>query len=159
MRTYQPFDYAGHRYDIATIGADVEYVGLRRSLELAKAAGRTLSGLEGLFMQEMREIIVKRARGIHHNTRSGKSEAVCSCGLVVPEGVPLDRATGHLDDQLWEPVRTMLIGCSTDDWNEEFPCRACCQACGWLGEEAAYAEAEAARLAHGCDLTGSADRL
>ena len=120
-------------------------------IDAAKAAGRTLSGIEGMFMEEMRDTILKRARGIHQNTRLGMPEAVCSCGLIVPADVPLDRATGHLDDQLWEPVRTMLVSCSNDWWREGLPCRAYCQACGWLGEDAPYAEAEQARLAHTCE--------
>ena len=151
MHEYEPFEYRGHRYDIQTIAADLEFVGLRRSLEAAKAAGRTLSGIEGMFMEEMRDTILKRARGIHQNTRLGMPEAVCSCGLIVPADVPLDRATGHLDDQLWEPVRTMLVSCSNDWWREGLPCRAYCQACGWLAEDAPYAEAEQARLAHTCE--------
>ena len=60
MHKYEPFEYRGHRYDIQTIAADLEFVGLRRSLEAAKAAGRTLSGIEGMFMEEMRDTILKR---------------------------------------------------------------------------------------------------
>ncbi|WP_141013325.1 hypothetical protein [Nocardioides sambongensis] len=152
MHTYEPFDYAGHRYDIQTVAADLEFVGLRRSVEAARAAGHTLSGVEGMFMGELRDTIVKRPRGIHHNTRAGMSEAVCACGLIVPADVPLDRATGHLDDQRWEPVRTLLISFSDDWWHEGLPCRAYCQGCGWLGVDAPYAEAELARLAHACEV-------
>lgn len=151
MNKYEPFEYAGHRYDIETIAADLEFVGLRRSIEAAKAVGRTLSGIEGMRMEETRDTILKRAHGIHQNSRPGMPDAVCSCGLIVPADVPLDRATGHLDDRLWEPVRTLLVSSTNDWWHEGLLCRAYCQACGWLGEDAPYPEAEQARLAHACE--------
>lgn len=154
---YEPFEYAGHRYDIQVIGADMEFVAIRRQLDQAKASGRILSGLEGLLLLETRYLIQQRARGIHTPTELFAGGGACSCGLVIPRELPLDRATGHLDDQLWEPVSTLLVSAGGAGWDEIPPCRPYCQACGWVGEDAPYEEADAARLAHGCDLAPTAD--
>lgn len=126
--------WAGHRYDPRVLAAPMELVVARSQIDHARSAGRGV-GMLGLRSLEISEILLARVRNVHRATEPRTEGTPCSCGLVVPEGVALSQATGHLDLRTWEPASVLVVSDSTASaaWGAEYvDCRAYCQSCGWL---------------------------
>lgn len=144
--------WAGHHYDPRVLAAPMEYAVARSQIEAGKAAGRDVSYL-GLVSLELSEILLARDRGVHLAAERRPEGTVCACGLVVPEGVALSRATGHLDLRAWNPATTIVVTDAPPSgaWGSEYVgCRAYCQACGWLDEVRDRYDAAAAGEFHRC---------
>lgn len=149
----QLLSWRGHRYDVRVLGATFEFVALRSETERSRAAGRD-PGLAGLFALEARSVVLARARDVHAFAESREEGQVCSCALVVPAGLALSRATGHLDQRVWEPAHTLVV---TDErargWDDEHEaCVACCQDCGWASTPRTPPRAHRAARSHRCSV-------
>ncbi|TWG93059.1 hypothetical protein L615_006600000180 [Nocardioides sp. J9] len=151
---FETLAWRGHRYDVRVLGASFEYLALRSSAERARAAGQDGSAA-GLLAMDAYEIVLAQARDVHELAREHPDGDVCSCGVVTPPGLPLARATGHLDQLRWEPVPVVLVTTDVERRYESEPATAlaCCQDCGWTSPELALAEAREVAAAHSCDLS------
>jgi hypothetical protein len=147
----QLLSWRGHQYDVRVLGATFEFVALRSETEQALAAGHD-PGVAGLFALEAGSVVLARARDVHQLAGSREEGGVCSCALVVPDGLSLSRATGHLDQRVWETARTIVVteerGGGWDD--EPGECLAYCQDCGWSTTPHTAPRAHRAARLHGC---------
>lgn len=147
----QLLSWRGHQYDVRVLGATFEFVALRSESDRARAAGRD-PGLAGLFALEARSVVLSRARDVHAFAEFREEGLVCSCALVVPAGLALSRATGHLDQRVWETAHTIVV---TDEgasgWDDEpVECVACCQDCGWASSPRIPPRAHRVARSHRC---------
>lgn len=150
-------EWRGHRYDVRVLAAPMEYVHMRAQADAAIAAGAR-SGVEAMFAMEWQEVAGHQRLSLHGVTRQHPDGVVCSCSLTVPHGLPLERATGHLDLQTWDPADTFVVAQEEPGARfGEFPSRgrAACQRCGWLGALVALAAARQDATRHACGVETS----
>ncbi|WP_370290610.1 hypothetical protein [Nocardioides sp.] len=152
-----PLAWRGHRYDVRMPGAAFEWLAARSSADCALSAGQD-PGLAGLAALEAHEIVLAQARDVHElsGTRDG-DDSVCSCGLIVPAGLALTEATGHLDQRRWEPAATVVVAIGPEQrgWGEEpAEALACCQGCGWTSPTGPVPQARRYASAHQCTAGG-----
>lgn len=142
--------WRGHRYDVRTLGASFEYLALQSETDRATAAGRDAS-MVALLALDAHEVVLAQARDVHEVVKRHPDGDVCSCGLVVPPGLPALQATGHLDQRRWQPTRTILLTSAQRGFEvEPATAAAGCQACGWASAETALADARRSAVAHRC---------
>lgn len=146
---YEFTELRGHRYDIRAIGASIEWFALIRDTERAKAAGRDAS-LPFALAEEARQIVRAQGHDIHEASRAHEGYVSCSCGLVVPDGVALAQATGHLDQRFWEPVDVILVAHPPAPtlFGDASHAVAYCQRCGWISSVLEPPAARRAAAAH-----------
>ncbi len=149
--------WGGHRYDPRVLAAPMESVVARSQIDQARKADRDI-GLLGLHYLEVSEILLARERNVHLATERRPDGTPCACGLVVPDGVALNRASGHLDLRTWNLAGVLVVAESDGaaPWGAEYVgCRAYCQACGWLDDTRERADAARTASVHRCDGTPS----
>lgn len=142
--------WRGHRYDVRVLGAAFEYLALRSESERRKAGGGDGS-MAGLFAMEAYEIVLAQDRDVHEVARTHPDGDVCSCGVVAPAGLPLVRATGHLEQRRWQPATAIVVTSSERSFGQEpTNATAYCQGCGWTSAQLPLGDARDAAAGHPC---------
>jgi hypothetical protein len=133
------------------LGATYEFVVLRVQTEAALAAGRD-PGTGGLFALETRETVLSQGRDVHAVADTRPEGDICSCSLVIPQGMLLTQATGHLDQRTWDVAEVIVIAFETGGRWGEAPeeCVGYCQDCGWTSATLSPGPARSAARAHTC---------
>jgi hypothetical protein len=141
--------WRGHRYDARVLGATYEFVALRAQTEAALAAGRD-PGAGGLFALETGETVLSQGRDVHAVADTRPEGDICCCSLVVPRGMLLTQATGHLDQRTWDVAEAIVIALETGGRWGALPeeCVGYCQDCGWTSATSGPEPARAAARAH-----------
>lgn len=144
--------WRGHRYDVRVLGAAFEYLALRSEAEKARVRGGDGS-LAGLFAMEAYEVVLAQDRDVHEVARTHPDGDVCTCGVVAPPGLPLVRATGHLEQRRWQPATAIVVTSAERSFEQEpASATAYCQGCGWTSELLPIASARDDAAAHDCAM-------
>lgn len=115
MISFSTVELDGHTYDAELLAAPLRAV-------QARAAGahhhaRRLTLIE--------RALALRTQGLHGSIGGGTG--LCSCGLVVSGGEPVEDVEGHLDLDSWLPAYTFVV---VKDTQDEAAYVAVCR-CGW----------------------------
>ena len=148
LTDFEPLHFRGHAYDPRTLGAPLETMVLRATME-GGAPNSAGAGLAQVFLLDFEAINHDRARRVHSIARDGAAHGrVCSCGLVLGERGDAATTHGHLDTDTWQPTDLVVVAHQRSAGRERLT--VVCQRCGWSAPSFSVESAHAAGRDHVC---------